>query len=120
MGGGDVVIEGEGDSILLGVSIPAAPLVAFRDFLGPLVTFEQERFFNGKAKLSLAVVDGTPKITVKALTLAGKELPEMGLTSASASLEGYLRDAINDASGVSLNKVKSLAVVDGKIVIELR
>ena len=120
LGEGALVVEGAKDTLTLAISIPASPLVAFKDLLGPLVSFESERYFNGKATISVAVVDGTPKVMVKALTLAGKELPEMGLTSASTSIEGFLQEALAASPGVNLAKVKALSVVDGNVVMEVR
>ncbi len=92
------------------VSIPASqiPVGVFKLF--------KNRYLNGLATLDLSFKNGTLHLNIQSITVKGKPLPQRYMEAARGK---NIAQVINNDPrlSVALNKVQSIEVKDGKIVI---
>jgi hypothetical protein len=78
--------------------------------------FFKHRYINGSGAFNIALTNGTLFLSLQSLAIKGRPIPEKYMQQVRAQ---NLAQGINDdpKSSAGLNKVKSIEVKDGKIVI---
>jgi hypothetical protein len=102
-----VYVAIEGDQVKGQVSVPAAD-VGLRIF--------KHRYINGSGSFNIALTNGSLFLSLQSLAIKGRPIPEKYMQQVRAQ---NLAQGINDdpKASTGLNKLKSIEVKDGKIII---
>lgn len=118
---GRVSARVQGDAIDLEFSLPLTALGAWQGArvagFGDLL----QRYLSGTLSSHVEVLDGAPKIQLRALTLNGSVFDDDALKSASEWLTGFSASlAKGEEHQIKVSRITSLKVSDGEILVTLR
>jgi hypothetical protein len=105
---GKLYVTIEGDQVKGQLSVPTADV--------GLGIFKN-RYINGSAALNVSLKNGTLLLSIQSLLIKGRPIPEKYMQQIRAQ---NLAQGVNDdpKASAGLNKLKSIEVKDGKLIIE--
>jgi hypothetical protein len=105
---GKLYVTIEGDQVKGQLSVPTADV--------GLAIFKN-RYINGSAALNVSLKNGTLFLSIQSLSIKGRPIPEKYMQQVRAQ---NLAQGVNDdpKASAGLNKLKSIEVKDGKLIIE--